>query len=58
MWTFYLAGALTAFSRGEACATHQEIQVYPRRGKSAVPITRGDYMAEAEAGLRPDFPTP
>ena len=47
MWTFYLAGALTAFRRGGMC--NYQIQYIRRR--DALPITR-DYMVEDEARLR------
>lgn len=46
MWTFYLAGALTAFRRGGMC--NYQIQYIRRR--DAVPITR-DYMVAAETAL-------
>jgi len=47
MWTFYLAGAASAFRDGGMC--NYQIQYIRRR--DALPITR-DYMAEAERGLR------
>ncbi|MBU3079260.1 SAM-dependent methyltransferase [Sphingomonas quercus] len=53
MWTFYLAGAMTAFSRGGLC--NYQIQYIRRR--NAVPLTR-DYIGEAEAALRAKAPTP
>ena len=47
MWTFYLAGAASAFEDGGLC----NYQVQFARDRHALPITR-DYMAKAEAGFR------
>jgi cyclopropane-fatty-acyl-phospholipid synthase len=47
MWTFYLAGAATAFEDGGLC----NYQVQFARDRHALPITR-DYMAAAEAAYR------
>ncbi|WCT73224.1 cyclopropane-fatty-acyl-phospholipid synthase [Sphingomonas naphthae] len=44
MWTYYLAGARSAFVHGNVC--NYQVQYIKRR--EALPITR-DYMAEAEA---------
>jgi cyclopropane-fatty-acyl-phospholipid synthase len=46
LWTFYLAGARSAFVHGSLC--NYQIQYIRRR--STLPITR-DYMAEAERAL-------
>ena len=47
MWTFYLAGSLTAFRNGGLV----NYQLQYSRSRTALPITR-DYMAEAEERLR------
>ena len=47
MWTFYLAGSLTAFRNGGLV----NYQLQYSRSRTALPETR-DYMAEAEKGLR------
>ena len=47
MWTFYLAGAASAFRHGGLC--NYQLQYIRRR--AALPITR-DYMAAAEDALR------
>jgi cyclopropane-fatty-acyl-phospholipid synthase len=47
MWTFYLAGAATAFEDGGLC----NYQLQFTRDRHALPITR-DYLGEAEASLR------
>jgi len=47
LWTFYLAGAASAFKSGGMC--NHQIQYIRRR--DALPITR-DYMAAAEGGYR------
>ncbi len=49
MWTFYLAGAASAFRHGGLC--NYQLQYIRRR--SALPITRG-YMAAAEDALKAD----
>ena len=49
MWTFYLAGAITAFRHGGLV----NYQVQYIRDRHTLPITR-DYMAGAEARLRGD----
>ena len=46
MWTFYLAGAATAFEDGGLC----NYQLQFARDRHALPITR-DYLAENEARL-------
>ena len=47
MWTFYLAGAITAFRHDG----HVNFQIQLTRRRDALPITR-DYMAAAESLLR------
>lgn len=47
MWTFYLAGAVSAFRHGGLC----NYQVQFVRDRRALPLTR-DYMGAAEAALR------
>ena len=47
MWTFYLAGAQSAFTFGNLC----NFQIQYIKQRRALPITR-DYMAEAEARYR------
>ncbi len=48
MWSFYLAGAASAFRHGGLC--NYQIQYIRRR--DALPVTR-DYLATAEAALKP-----
>ena len=47
MWTFYLAGAITAFRNDGHC----NFQIQLARKRDTVPLTR-DYIAGAEAGYR------
>ncbi|QNE31961.1 class I SAM-dependent methyltransferase [Sphingomonas sp. NBWT7] len=47
MWTFYLAGAASAFRNGGMC----NYQIQLTKSRTAVPVTR-DYMIEGERGLR------
>lgn len=47
MWTFYLAGALTAFTHGSLV----NYQIQYIRHRSTLPITR-DYIGDAEAQLK------
>lgn len=46
MWTFYLAGATSAFEHGGMC----NYQIQYARNRHALPLTR-DYIATAEQGL-------
>ena len=47
MWTFYLAGAITAFRNDGHC----NFQIQLARKRDSVPLTR-DYIAGAEAQYR------
>ena len=47
LWTFYLAGAATAFEGGGLC----NYQIQYARNRRALPLTR-DYLATNEAALR------
>ncbi|WP_085808679.1 cyclopropane-fatty-acyl-phospholipid synthase family protein [Sphingomonas sp. TZW2008] len=47
MWTFYLAGAASAFRNGGMC----NYQIQLTKSRTAVPVTR-DYMIEGERALR------
>lgn len=52
IWLLYMAGSAAAFRRGDI-AVYQALLSSPRRGKSGLPLRRGDWYQSHVAGEQP-----